>query len=156
MIFVSGCIGATLGFIILTANFIGMKFFKPLKDLSHSLQETIGPLNKNEAILLALFSSISEEFMFRGILQAYLGLVPTAIFFGFLHSGPDKKYFVWTVFAIIAGLGFGFVYQLTGDITAPIAAHFIVNAVNLLSFKEQEVRNEFQKYPKSHSEHSAK
>ena len=47
----------------------------------------------------------------------------------------------WTVFAIAVGFLFGFLYEWTGNLIAPIAAHTLVNAVNLrlLSVRYQAV-----------------
>jgi hypothetical protein len=81
--------------------------------------------------VLALFSSVAEELLFRGVMQANIGIVATSIIFGLLHKQPNTFIGVWSIFATLAGFIFGFLYQWSGGLLAPILAHFLINAVNL-------------------------
>ena len=40
-------------------------------------------------------------------------------------------YLWWTASALVFGLGMGLLYQGQGGLLAPIAMHFIINAVNI-------------------------
>ena len=84
-----------------------------------------------EAILLAAFSSVGEEMLFRGCLQEELGLWPATIAFAAVHVGPERLYLWWTASALVFGLGLGLLYQAQGGLLAPIAMHFTINAVNI-------------------------
>ena len=90
---------------------------------------------RSDLILVSVFSGVGEEAFFRGALQPLLGLVVTAILFGALHTGPDRRYLAWTLWAIGAGLLFGFLYEWTGGLLAPITAHVLHNAATLLLWK---------------------
>ncbi len=88
-----------------------------------------------DLILLAVMSGVGEEALFRGALQPILGIFITSLLFGALHVGPDRRYLVWTVWAVWAGLLFGALYEWTGGILAPVTAHVLHNAVSLLLWK---------------------
>ena len=90
---------------------------------------------KRDLVLVSVFSGIGEETFFRGALQPGLGIVATSILFGVLHVGPDRRYFVWTLWAIGAGFLFGFLYERTGGLLAPMTAHVLHNAATLLLWK---------------------
>jgi membrane protease YdiL (CAAX protease family) len=92
-------------------------------------------VNRGSLVLLALFSGIGEETFFRGALQQEFGLVVASLVFGLVHVGPDRRYLVWTVWAILAGLLFGVLYEVTGGLLAPILAHSAHNAATLLLWK---------------------
>ncbi|MBD0357552.1 MAG: CPBP family intramembrane metalloprotease [Rubrobacter sp.] len=59
----------------------------------------------------------------------------TSLLLGVLHVGPDRRYLVWTVWAVGAGFLFGALYEWTGGILAPMTAHVLHNAATLLLWK---------------------
>jgi uncharacterized protein len=86
-------------------------------------------------VLVAVFSGVGEEMFFRGVLQEEIGLVAASVIFGLVHVGPDRRYLVWTVWAILAGFLFGFLYEATGGLLAPTTAHILHNAITLIVWK---------------------
>ena len=88
-----------------------------------------------DLILVAVMSGVGEEALFRGALQPVLGILVTSLLFGALHVGPDRRYLVWTVWAVGAGFLFGALYEWTGGILAPVTAHVLHNAATLLLWK---------------------
>jgi membrane protease YdiL (CAAX protease family) len=99
--------------------------------LARRLAEVLGPLSAAEVAILALASGIGEELFFRGALQPWLGLVATSLLFGVAHLVPTRPLALWSVFACAAGLLFGALFELTGNLVAPVVAHVAVNALNL-------------------------
>ena len=85
--------------------------------------------------LVAVFSGVGEETFFRGAIQQEFGLVVASLVFGLVHVGPDRRYLVWTVWAVLAGFLFGALYEVTGGLLAPILAHSGHNAATLLLWK---------------------
>ena len=81
--------------------------------------------------MLAFLSGIAEEALFRGALQPKVGLVAASLLFGLAHFVPRREFAVWTGTTILAGFMLGLLFQKTGNLIAPIVAHFIVNALNL-------------------------
>ena len=96
-----------------------------------TLAEALGSVSLPGAIALALASGIGEEMLFRGALQPRVGWLAAGVLFGLVHFAPRRELLPWTGFAILAGLLFGALFQATGNLIAPIAAHALVNAVNI-------------------------
>ena len=88
-----------------------------------------------DLILVAVISGVGEEALFRGALQPILGILVTSLLFGALHVGPDRRYLIWTVWAVGAGFLFGALYEWTGGLLAPATAHVLHNAATLLLWK---------------------
>jgi membrane protease YdiL (CAAX protease family) len=99
--------------------------------LARSLAEALGEVPLGGALLLALASGTAEEMLFRGALQPQLGWLLASLLFGLVHFAPRRELLPWTGFAILAGLLFGGLFELTGNLVAPVAAHILVNAVNI-------------------------
>ncbi|NNL87164.1 MAG: CPBP family intramembrane metalloprotease [Myxococcales bacterium] len=99
--------------------------------LAEGLRSLLPPLRRGEAWWLALVSGVAEEALFRGALQPQLGLLLTALLFGGAHFVPRRPFAIWAAFAVLAGVLFGLLYQATGSLMAPIAAHVVVNGLNL-------------------------
>ncbi|WP_444994051.1 CPBP family intramembrane glutamic endopeptidase [Aliikangiella sp. IMCC44359] len=85
---------------------------------------------------------LAEEVFFRGMIQEklysifdqekrYYYIIPvsvTAIIFGIVHLAGGVYYML---VAMIAGLGYGLVYQLTRRVEFSIACHFLLNIIHL-------------------------
>ncbi len=84
--------------------------------------------NIPEALLWSLPVAIGEEFFFRGALQPVFGLAPTTLLFTALHA----QYGLTPALAVlfVVGLGFGWLAQQRGTISA-IIAHLVFNFVQL-------------------------
>jgi uncharacterized protein len=95
---------------------------------------------RGDLVLVSVFSGVGEEAFFRGALQPMLGLVVTSILFGALHVGPDRRYLAWTLWAVGAGFLFGFLYEWTGGLLAPMSAHVLHNAATLLLWKQSRLK----------------
>ena len=102
------------------------------RELERQLAKLVAPLSAGEAAALALVSALAEELFFRGALQGAIGLLPAALVFGLLHTGPGKEYRVWGLFALVAGLAFGQLVAWRGALGGAVVAHALVNGVNLL------------------------
>lgn len=86
-------------------------------------------------VLVALFSGVGEEVFFRGAVQQEFGLVVASLAFGLAHLGPDRRYLLWTAWAVLAGAVFGLLFEATGGLLAPVAAHAVHNGATLLIWK---------------------
>ena len=101
------------------------------RSLHRDFRALLGDVSSREIMILAVASSIGEEVLFRGALQPWLGLGPQAALFALLHVGPGRRFLPWTLWALVMGLVFGALVELTGDLGAPIVAHFTINFLNL-------------------------
>ncbi|TWT90759.1 CAAX amino terminal protease self- immunity [Pseudobythopirellula maris] len=88
---------------------------------------------------LSILAGVCEEVAFRGVLQPmlaawthpYIGLLLASLAFGLGHA-VSRAYF-WL--ATAAGLYFGLLTLLTGEIVSAIAAHAIYDFVALLALR---------------------
>ena len=105
-----------------------------------ALSEELAPLlvdgtRGRDLVALAALSGVGEEVLFRGALQPEIGIVASSILFGALHVGPDRRFLLWTLWAVGAGFIFGALYAWTGGILAPVFAHALHNAATLLLWR---------------------
>lgn len=99
--------------------------------IARGLWRAVGPLGGENAFFLAAFSALGEEFLFRGLLQPWLGILPASICFGLVHVGPDRKYWAWTAYAFSVGLSLGLLYDWRANLLLPVVVHFAVNFASL-------------------------
>jgi len=91
-----------------------------------------------------LFVCVAEEALFRTFIQNNLSLTMrkikygdrlavliTAILFGLVHYPSGTKY---VILAMVAGMGYGWVYVVTRRVEASIMTHFGVNLIHILFF----------------------
>lgn len=108
--------------------------------LHQSFREILGGLPRAAVLMLALASGVGEEAFFRLGMQPTVGWVLTSLIFGAVHVGPDRRFWVWTVWAMGMGLLLGAIYEATGSLVGPVLAHVVVNYVNLRFIVEHDPR----------------
>lgn len=127
--------------------FIGLLAYRLLPVL-RKISEELAPrlvdgADSTSLVLVSIFSGVGEETFFRGAVQQEFGLVAASMLFGLAHVGPDRRYLVWTAWAVMAGFVFGVLYQVSGGLLAPVLAHSAHNAATLLLWKRS--RRGFEK-----------
>jgi len=122
-------IGVGLGIVFLSRMCVHQ--FRWARRLHQSFRGLLGGLHARDIFILAVASSVGEELLFRGALMPWVGLWPSTLIFALLHIGPGARFLPWTFSAFLAGLIFGTLFLWFGDLSAPIAAHFAVNYLNL-------------------------
>lgn len=123
--------GIALGLAIVGLTRMATRRWQWARDLHTSFHDLLGPLTGREIIILALASSIGEELLFRGALLPWVGPWLQAVIFALLHVGPGKRFLPWTLSAFVLGVAFGELAVWTTNLGAPIAAHFLINFLNL-------------------------
>lgn len=121
--------GAGLGVVVLTR--VSTRRFRWARDLHTVFRDMLGPLTGREILILAMASAIGEEVLFRGALLPWMGLWLQTIVFALVHVGRGKVFVPWTISAFVIGLGLSALAVWTGNLGAPIAAHFVINFLNL-------------------------
>lgn len=85
---------------------------------------------KNRSIgsifFLSILIAISEELLFRGVIQTTFGLFFASIIFALAHFRYIKKPLLLTV-VIIVSFYLGYLYMITENLLVTICAHFIVD-----------------------------
>jgi membrane protease YdiL (CAAX protease family) len=124
-------VGIALGLAVVFATRLSVHRFDWARRLHRDFRGLLGHLSARDVFILAVASSLGEELLFRGALQPWWGLVPSALVFAVLHIGPGARFLPWTFSAFVIGLVFGGLSRWLGDLGAPIAAHFVINFMNL-------------------------
>jgi membrane protease YdiL (CAAX protease family) len=127
----SPVLGCLVGGGVVLLSRLAVHRFDWARRLHTDFRGILGHLTGREIIILALASSVGEELLFRGALQPWIGLWPQAVVFALLHIGPGARFLPWTASALVVGVLFGYLVEWTGDLGGPIAAHFIINLLNL-------------------------
>jgi uncharacterized protein len=120
---------------------LAYRFVSSLREISEELApRLVDGAASTSLVLVAIFSGVGEEAFFRGALQQEFGLVVASLLFGLAHIGPDRRYLLWTAWAVLAGFVFGLLYEVSGGLLAPILAHSSHNAATLLLWKRSRER----------------
>jgi len=120
-------VGFGAGILVVTVDVLLMKFLPPSYYDDGGLNERIF---KNKTILqialIAAMVAISEEILFRGIIQTNAGLMITSIIFAVVHY---RYLFNWFLFVNIILLSFfiGYIYMQTDNLLVTIVMHFIID-----------------------------
>jgi len=115
---------------------LAYRFLPTLREISEELApRLVDGADSTSLVLVSIFSGVGEEAFFRGAVQQEFGLVVASLLFGVAHIGPDRRYLIWTAWAVVAGFVFGFLYEVSGGLLAPILAHTAHNAATLLLWK---------------------
>lgn len=126
-----GCGGGIAAIVLLAIVSLAIQGFQvdvPENELALEIARSVTVLG---AFGLAIGAAVSEEIFFRGFLQPRIGLWGQAIFFGIAHLSYVNVLEVVVTFAL--ALLFGALYRKTGNLLAPIAAHFLFNLLMLLA-----------------------
>jgi len=124
-------LGGLLGFVVVGLSELMTRWTDVGDALAETLGKSLAGIGLGDAVLLALASGIAEEMLFRGALQPAVGLVWASLIFGACHFLPRRELVAWSLFAALMGFALGALYEWTGHLAAPIAAHALVNGINL-------------------------
>jgi len=115
----------------------------------------LGDIRRDEVVALAVISSIAEEIFFRGGVQGSWGWLWASALFAVLHTGPGPEFRVWTLFALVGGATFGGLTLWSGNLTAAIVAHGVVNGWNLRAISRRRPESRGGEGPESAGDSTA-
>ncbi|HXV63830.1 MAG TPA: diaminopimelate epimerase [Vicinamibacteria bacterium] len=84
-----------------------------------------------ELLVAAAIAGLSEELLFRGMLQPRIGLVAASLVFGLVH-GPSLALLPLGLWATVVGLFLGVVYERSDNLAVPVLVHGAYDAVAFL------------------------
>lgn len=134
-------IGIPAGIAVVVVDMVLMKWLPSSFYDDGGLNERIF---KNRKIIhiawIAAFVAISEELLFRGIIQTKVGLVVASLIFAIIHY---RYLFNWFLFSNIVILSFfiGYIYQWTENLAVTIVMHFIIDFLLGLFIKFRKPRD---------------
>lgn len=114
---------------------IEIPFLQEPKQFFRDLLTDAG-LKLPDLIFLSMAAGIGEEILFRGAMQPFIGIWPTAIIFVALHGYLNPfniKMSVYGVLMVIVSAGLGYLFEYVG-IYAAIFAHFLIDIVLFIRF----------------------
>ena len=88
-----------------------------VKDIRPIFSET----NFIDLCFISACAGLGEELLFRGVIQAKLGIVAASIIFGLLHFITPA----YCIIATIMGFYIGFLYQYYDSLLVPVQLHFV-------------------------------
>jgi membrane protease YdiL (CAAX protease family) len=103
-----------------------------LPELHAEFRAIFGRPSNGEIVLLAATSALGEEVLFRGAMLDAWGLWPSSLVFALLHIPPKRSLWPWTASSFAIGLALAGLTVWTGNLGAAVAAHFVVNLMNLV------------------------
>jgi membrane protease YdiL (CAAX protease family) len=129
-------LGAVTTIVTVSLGLLAYRLLPALRQIAGELApHLVDGTDGGSLVLVSIFSGVGEETFFRGAVQQEFGIVVASLLFGLMHVGPDRRYLLWTLWAVLAGFLFGGLYNLTGGLLAPILAHAAHNAATLLLWK---------------------
>jgi uncharacterized protein len=130
-ILLGGAAGVAFGLGISRITRFTVYRFRWARALHIEFRGLFGPLRDVEVLAFATLSAVAEEMFFRGALQPAVGLIGSSLIFGALHTAPSRKFIPWPFQAVAMGFAFGGLFWLSGNLAAPMLAHFTINYQNL-------------------------
>lgn len=85
-------------------------------------------LNFKEIFFICIFIAVSEELLFRGVIQTTFGYIPASIIFALVHVRYLSKP-VLLVSVLLISFFIGYLFEMTGNLIVTILAHFTVDFV---------------------------
>lgn len=131
--------GVAFGGLVVLCTRVAVSRFGWARTLHSALRPFASNMSTGTILLMAALSAFGEEMLFRGLLTPILGVLPQALLFGLAHQIRGPSRWVWVAWATAVGLALGCMFQLTGSLLGPLAAHALVNALNLAYLKSHDL-----------------
>jgi uncharacterized protein len=128
-------VGAVAGFAVVAIDLLLMKYLPPSYYDDGGLNIRVFRNRKVWQIaLIAAVVAISEELLFRGVIQTHSGLFVTSVIFALVHY---RYLFNWFLFTNIILLSFfiGYIFLQTNNLLVTIMMHFLIDFLLGLSIK---------------------
>lgn len=129
-------LGAALAALLVGLTRFATPRFTWARRLHGDLRPTAHGLSAARIVVIALFSSLGEELLFRGLLQPWLGVLGAGLVFGLVHQIPGPSRWVWAGWATVVGTALGAIFALTGSLAGPLVAHALVNGLDLAYLRD--------------------
>lgn len=125
--------------LIASANILWLLYGKLLEQPRHVFTQLIDRFNINlfDMIFLSICAGVGEEMLFRGAIQHWLGIWPTAVIFIAIHGYLDPrdwKICLYGLMMIVIVAGMGYQYERTG-LVASMTTHTLIDIAIFASLK---------------------
>lgn len=122
-------IGVPAGLLVVSYDLLSMKYL-PDKyfDDGGINQRIFSSLNGRQIFFVVLFVAISEELLFRGIIQTTVGLGIASLIFALIHIRYLYNIYLF-INILLLSFFIGIVYEWTGNLFVTIAMHFTIDLI---------------------------
>lgn len=134
----STAMGLAVALVVILGTRVTVNRYAWAQRLHLDLRPMAHGMSSVHIVLIAFFSSLGEELLFRGLLQPWIGVLPTAVVFGLCHQMPGQAKWVWVCWATAVGLAFGLIFAATGSLVGALVAHAVINGVNLTFLRDHD------------------
>ncbi|AMX83066.1 CAAX protease [Geobacillus subterraneus] len=121
--------------LVLAADFLAMRY---LPEDWHDDGGVNEKIFRGRSILHLFFLcgliAVTEEWLFRGIVQTHWGLWAASAIFAVLHVRYLEKWFLFLM-VIVLSLFLGVLYERTGSLWVTVTAHFLIDFVLALHIR---------------------
>lgn len=120
-------LGLTAGVGVVLLDFFLMRVLPPSYYDDGGLNERLFQHKSTMMIAcIALLAAVSEEILFRGVIQTHFGLVISSLVFALIHY---RYLFNWFLFTNVVALSFliGYIYLVSGNLLVTIFMHFTID-----------------------------
>ena len=125
-------IGLAFAMAVVWISVLSRRLFDQVRRGEYDIKEVVGNLSFFQILVIASLSGITEELLFRGVLQPAIGIWGASALFGIVHPPPTRNLFFYPIVAAVIGLGLWGIFLLTGEsIVAPMIAHVSTHLCNI-------------------------
>ena len=106
----------------------------PLRNIVvNEIKDIFSNSTLSDLVLISLLAGISEDFLFRGVVQLKFGIIAASILFGLVHA-VSAAYMIVTA---LMGFYIGMLFQWSGSLLVPVQLHFIydLGALDYLKYR---------------------
>lgn len=132
-------LGGVIG-VSLSAVGLFLTKVESFKSFHQLVYEIMGPLFVHSRIvdiaLIAAASGFCEEVFYRGVLQTQFGILIASLIFGFCHFA-GKQFYLYVIWATLAGYLFGRLFEISHSLWLPITAHAVSNFVSIVILRQK-------------------
>ncbi|PLR99781.1 CPBP family intramembrane glutamic endopeptidase [Bacillus sp. T33-2] len=128
-------IGGSAGLLVVAADLVLMKLLpRSFYDDGGLNEKIFRDRNVFHIGAIAAIVAVSEEILFRGIIQAHFGIIISSLVFAVVHY---RYLFNWFLFTNIILLSFliGFIFMLTENLLVTVFMHFLIDFLLGISIK---------------------
>ncbi len=123
--------GVVAALVLVAVWEVARRLWESPRLFENKLRDFFGELSGGEIVGVSLMAGFAEELLFRGAMQISWGIIPATIIFGAFHLLEGKIDLSWILSALLGGGVFGLLLLWTGNLLAPMVAHFVLNSINL-------------------------
>ena len=133
VVLVGSILGTALFIIMALVGVFLQRYVYSYLELMRELRKLFKTLNWPTIIVISIMAGVSEELLFRGVLQSYLvekssvllGIIASSALFGLMHF--YNRFYILLTFLV--GLFLGWLYYFTGSLLLVVVLHAVYDVL---------------------------